>query len=97
MAPSKAEQMICMFMMLGSMSPVPMVVATCTPKNRKAMKLKNAAHKTAQCGFNTRVETMAAIEFAASLKPFKKSKNKAMAMVAMIKTSEASIFMNTRE
>ncbi len=27
--------------------PVPTVCATCSPKNRKAMKLKNAAHITA--------------------------------------------------
>ena len=53
-------------MTLGSISPTPMVFATCTPKNKKAMKLKKAAHKTAQCGFNTRVDTIAAIELAAS-------------------------------
>ena len=33
---------------------------------RKATKLKNAAHKTAQCGFINRVETIAAMELAAS-------------------------------
>ena len=54
------------------------------------MKLKNAAHNTAQCGFNTRVETTAAIEFAASWKPFKKSKNSAKPMVTMTKINVLS-------
>src|SRR5216684_6186430 len=50
--------------MAASMMPVPSVCATCRPKNRKAMKLKNEAQATAYCGFSTRVETMVAIEFA---------------------------------
>src|SRR5262245_36611878 len=54
--------------------PRPTVSATCRPKNRKAMKLKNAAQPTANCGRSTRVETMVAIEFAASCRPFRKSK-----------------------
>ena len=37
------------------------------------MKLKNAAHITAYRGLNTRVDTMVAIEFAASCKPLRKS------------------------
>ena len=37
------------------------------------MKLKNAAHMTAYRGLNTRVETMVAMEFAASCKPLRKS------------------------
>ncbi len=41
------------------------------------MKLKNAAQKTAYCGLSTRVETMVAMEFAASCRPFRKSKNSA--------------------
>ena len=52
---------------------MPIVLATERPKNRKATKLKNAAQSTAQCGRSTRVETMVAIEFAASWKPFMKS------------------------
>jgi hypothetical protein len=50
-----------------------MVLATDRPKTRKATKLKNAAHATAQCGRSTRVDTTVAIEFAASWKPFMKS------------------------
>ena len=46
--------------------PLPTVAATSRPKNRKAMKLKNAAHRTAHCGRSTRVDTMVAMEFAAS-------------------------------
>src|SRR5438552_3243263 len=33
-------------------SPVPMVVATCNLKNKKAMKLKKAAQIIAQCGLS---------------------------------------------
>jgi hypothetical protein len=42
------------------------------------MKLKKAAHATAICGFRTRVETMVAMEFAASCSPFRKSNSSAM-------------------
>src|SRR5688572_24231661 len=56
------------------MIPLPIVAATAAPKTRKAAKLKNAAQATAHCGRRTRVETMVAIEFAASWKPFMKSK-----------------------
>ena len=45
-----------------------------SPKTKKAAKLKQAAQTTAYCGFSTRVETMVAIEFAASCSPFMKSK-----------------------
>ena len=53
--------------------PVPMVCATCEPNTRKAMKLKNAAQATAVCGRSTRVDTMVAIELAASCSPLRKS------------------------
>ena len=52
--------------MAGSMMPLPTVAATSRPKNRKAMKLKNAAHSTAHCGRITRVDTIVAMELAAS-------------------------------
>jgi hypothetical protein len=48
------------------MMPFPIVFATCRPKIKKATKLKNAAQRTAQRGVKTRVETIVAIEFAAS-------------------------------
>ena len=62
------------------MMPVPMVAATLRPKKMKAMKLKNAAHATAYCGRNTRVETIVAMEFAASCSPLRKSKTSATAI-----------------
>ena len=46
--------------------PLPMVVATANPNTTNAMKLKNAAQATAQCGLMAPVETMVAIELAAS-------------------------------
>ena len=64
----------------ASIMPVPSVLATCRPKNRKAMKLKNAAQATAYCGRSTRVETMVAMELAASCKPLRKSKASATAI-----------------
>ena len=57
--------------------PAPTVCATCRPKNRKAMKLKKAAQNTAWIGLSTRVETMVAIELAASCMPFRKSNSRA--------------------
>src|SRR5689334_13571581 len=59
--------------MVGSTIPLPIVVATAKPKTRNAMKLKNAAQATAQCGLMAPVETMVAIELAASWNPFRKS------------------------
>src|SRR5258708_3849050 len=53
----------------GSTIPLPMVLATCAPKIRKATKLKKPAIATAACGDSTRVLTTVAIELAASWKP----------------------------
>ncbi len=63
-------------------TPLAIVLATAVLKMRKAMKLKVAAHTTASRGVRTRVATTVAIEFAASWKPFVKSKASAMAMTA---------------
>src|SRR5690242_7560748 len=57
--------------------PLPTVEATAAPNTRKATKLKNAAQATAQRGLIAPVDTMVAIEFAASWKPFRKSKARA--------------------
>ncbi len=46
-APIKAPKITCGSTIFGAMMPVPSVLATCRPKNRKAMKLKNAAQATA--------------------------------------------------
>ncbi len=61
--------------------PLPSVFATCVPRTKAATKLKNAAQTTAFCGESTRVETTVAIEFAASWKPFRKSKTSAIRMI----------------
>src|SRR5579883_73260 len=65
-APQSAANTTSTFTIEGSINPVPMVPATFKPKNKKAIKLKNAAHSTATWGFKTRVETMVAMELAAS-------------------------------
>src|ERR1700694_3153032 len=80
MAPIRAANITCASMTLGSMIPVPMVWATLSPNTRKATKLKNAAHSTAYCGRSTRVETMVAIELAASCNPLRKSNSSATAI-----------------
>ncbi len=49
-----------------------------------ARKLKAAAQMTAWCGFSTRVETIVAIELAASWKPFMKSNSSATITRVMI-------------
>src|SRR5438132_7546747 len=66
----------------GCTIPLPMVVATATPKPKAATKLKNAAQTTAALGVSTRVDTTVAIEFAASWKPFMKSNARATRMRA---------------
>src|SRR5215470_6844377 len=69
--------------------PVPMVCATCEPKTRKATKLKKAAQATAICGRSTRVDTMVAIELAASCRPLRKS-NTSATTISPIKIGSAS-------
>src|SRR5438046_4950462 len=56
------------------MTSLEMVAATLSGKMIKAAKLKNAAQATAHHGLKTRVDTIVAIELAASCRPFKKSK-----------------------
>jgi hypothetical protein len=65
-APMSAAKITLGLITAGSMMPVPIVCATWSPKKRNAMKLKNAAQNTAALGGRTRVETIVAIEFAAS-------------------------------
>ena len=65
-APLSAPKMTALSIISFEMIPLPTVSATCRPKNKKATKLKNAAQTTAACGVSSRVETMRAIEFAAS-------------------------------
>src|SRR5580765_7826902 len=74
----------------GSTTPFPMVLATWTPKTRKATKLKKAAQITAARGESTRVLTIVAIEFAASWEPLLKSNASATAMMNAISSGIAT-------
>src|ERR1700712_4809503 len=80
MAPINAPNITCASMTLGSMIPVPIVLATWSPNTINATKLKNAAHSTAYCGRSTRVETIVAMELAASCNPLRKSNSSATAI-----------------
>ena len=60
---------------------------------KAATKLKNAAQITAFRGDSTRVETIVAIELAASWKPFRKSKTSATRMVTAINSVAVSMGM----
>src|SRR5580700_4017260 len=53
-----------------------MVLATAVPNTKAAIKFQNAAQITARSGVKTRVETMVAIEFAASCQPLENSKTR---------------------
>ena len=81
-APSSAPNITATSTTSAEMIPVPTVCATLSPKNRKAMKLKNAAQATAYCGASTRVDTTVAIELAASCRPLSMSKTSAIAISA---------------
>jgi len=65
-APQSAPSTTLWSITAGSMMPFPTVAATLRPKKRKAMKLKNAAQMMAFWGLIAPVDTMVAIEFAAS-------------------------------
>ena len=79
-APQRAAKMTPAVTISGSMMPLPTVWATLRPKTKKATKLKNAAQNTASEGRNTRVETIVAMELAASCRPLRKSKKSAVAI-----------------
>jgi hypothetical protein len=80
MAPIRAAKITWVSITLGSTIPVPMVWATLSPNTMKATKLKNPAHSTAYCGRSTLVDTMVAIELAASCNPLRKSNSSATAI-----------------
>src|SRR3972149_964846 len=87
MAPISPAVTTASVMEAGSTTPLPSVLATCVWKIRKAMKLKKAAQRTAQRGASTRVQTIVAIELAASWNPFTKSNASARATIAYSTTS----------
>src|ERR1700754_4448388 len=95
MAPTSAAKITEASTTLASMMPVPMVLATCSPNTRKAMKVKKAAQITAYCGRNTRVDTIVAIELAASCSPLRKSNNSATA-TKPVKIGRPSVASPTR-
>lgn len=65
-APVNAPNITALSIIYFEIMPLPTVSATCKPKNKKAIKLKNAAHTTAACGVSRRVDTINVIEFVAS-------------------------------
>src|SRR5213594_3515018 len=77
MAPTSPARIIHWSTTFDSTTPLPTVLATCTPKPKAATKLKKAAHTTACSGVSTRVETTVAMELAASWNPLMKSKMRA--------------------
>src|ERR1700759_3685646 len=90
MAPTSAAKITGASTSEGSMIPVPIVLATCRPNTANAIKLKNAAQSTAYCGRNTRVDTMVAIEFAASCSPLRKS-NASATPIRAYRTGRVSV------
>ncbi len=81
MAPSRPARITSGVTIARSIIPLPMVLATWVPRTKAATKLKNAAQRTAFWGESTRVDTTVAMEFAASWKPFRKSKTRATTMM----------------
>ena len=80
MAPNSAAKITPAVTISGCTMPLPTVSATLSPNTRNATKLKKAAQNTASDGLRTRVETMVAIELAASCSPFRKSNARAVAI-----------------
>jgi hypothetical protein len=68
-APTNPDRITKLSTIATSTIPLPIVLATFTPKKNAAAKLKNAAQRTAWKGDKTLVETTVAIEFAASFIP----------------------------
>src|SRR5262245_28435793 len=77
-APSSPPRMTFASTKETSIIPLPIVLATAVPTVKRAAKLNVAAQRTAVKGFNTRVPTIVAMEFAESWKPLMKSKTNAM-------------------
>ena len=65
-APTSVAKIIRLSIILISIIPLPIVVATWRPKTRNAENSKKAAHSTAWRGVRTRVDTTVAIAFAES-------------------------------
>ena len=75
---------------IASWSTIPVAMVAATSNETKApAKLRTAAMATAARGLSARVDTLVAIEFAVSWKPFVKSKKSATTMTAMSVASTA--------
>jgi hypothetical protein len=83
-APTSAARMKYSSITTGFTIPFPIVFATVTPKIKAAAKFQKAAHNTAANGESTLVETIVAIELAASFIPFRKSNRSASAIIKII-------------
>src|SRR6476659_6867046 len=81
-APTSPARMMSSVIPSGSTMPLAIVAATLN-EMKAPTKLRIAAIKTALRGERARVETLVAIEFAVSWKPFVKSKNSATTTTAM--------------
>ena len=68
-APIRPAKITAKVTTLISTSPLPTVLATAVPNVNAATKLKKAAQMTALPGVRTRVDTIVAIELAASWNP----------------------------
>lgn len=76
-APNIPANIMYMLITLGSMRPLPTVLATAVVKKKTAIKLKMAANNAAALKDKTLVLTMVAIELAESFTPLPKSNNSA--------------------
>src|SRR5882724_486848 len=94
MAPTSPARIIHWSTTFASTTPLPTVLATCTPKPKAATKLKKAAHTTAWSGVSTRVDTTVAMELAASWKPLMKSKIRATRMMKAMRVSTSGHLEN---
>src|SRR5437899_9730419 len=94
MAPQRPARIIHWSTTFASTTPLPTVLATCTPKPKAATKLKKAAHTTAWSGVSTRVDTTVAMELAASWKPLMKSKIRATRMMKAMRVSTSGHLEN---
>ena len=81
-APTSPARMMSSVIASGSTMPLAIVAATLN-EMKAPTKLRIAAIATAFRGESARVETLVAIEFAVSWKPFVKSKNSATTTTAM--------------
>src|SRR5215216_6403954 len=94
-APTRPAKTIFRVIAPGSTIPFATVAATLSETNAPA-KFRTAAESTARRGERARVETLVAMEFAVSWKPFVKSKNSAITTTATSVSSMARYLIAMR-